>query len=282
MPRCSRWARPRSTPMFQITTRKLADEDWRTLLFYPRRYIGTVADDCLLPVPRLAGRDHVAGRRPDRRGQAGRIVRPITCSAPPSRHAPRPPSRLSRTCSSSASDAAWVDRLHLLPGCIGTHRDDEMIACSGLLVACAERRKSRTRWRQEHARGDQARTTDQGGRRWQTRASAWLASASWATASRRTLVTKGFPLAVRVNRNRQTAGGPAGRGAKKVEQRRSRARCQRRSSIRRRRPAGRGDRVRRGRHGQRRARRPDRRRPAAAAEPATTGEVARRAGRERP
>ena len=34
--------------MFQITTRKLADEDWRTLLFYPA-LVGTVAMTCLLP-----------------------------------------------------------------------------------------------------------------------------------------------------------------------------------------------------------------------------------------
>lgn len=34
--------------MFQITTRKLADEDWRPLLFYPA-LVGTLAMACLLP-----------------------------------------------------------------------------------------------------------------------------------------------------------------------------------------------------------------------------------------
>ena len=75
------------------------------------------------------------------------------------------------------------------------------------------------------------------------------------------LVGKGFPLTVRVHRNRKPAEDILAAGAKEVEdQRRARARVRHRDPLRHRLAADRGDHLRRRRHPRRRAQRADRRR----------------------
>ena len=198
--------------IYQITTRMLAGEDPRVSLFYPA-LVGTLLMTLVWPwfgsridvtwtdVALLAGIGVL--------GTIGHFLLILAFQRAPA-SALTPFTYVQVVFATLIGWLVYDDFPDALDaGRHGAHRRQRIAAHLARTPARADRCA--------RADGRRLNRSQQGGNTWTSHASDSSASASWATASRRISSPKGFPLTVRVNRNRAPLEDLLAAGAKEVK-----------------------------------------------------------------
>ena len=184
-------------------------------MFY-QSFFGTAALSLFVPFIDWPRVDPLAARRDHRRRRPDRHARPLPVPARvPARE--RVGDHAVHLHAADLGDADRLGRVRLVPGLAGrcsAWRSSPAAACSSRCTSAARRARRPSPHRPQSTDTTQRNRT--GASAWRTHASASSALGLMGHGMAKNLVTKGFPLTVRVHRNRKPLEDLLAAGAKEV------------------------------------------------------------------